>query len=161
MKTISSRNKGLICGALMILVSIAIYWAKKSYDTNLTYITYAVYVAGIIWTLVTFKQEAGDAVTFKTCFTEGFKYFVVVTFLMVIFTLAFILMHPELKEQMAVLMRADLKGAKDIMPSDIETRVATAKKFFLPAYLMGVVLAYLMIGAVATLLSAVIVSQKK
>jgi hypothetical protein len=161
MKSISARNKGLITGAVMILISIAIYLAKKSYENNLQYITYTVYVAGVIWTLVSFTQDSDGAVTFKTCFAEGFKYFVVVTFLMVIFTLVFILLHPELKEQMAVNMRESYKGAKDMMPSDIENRVAAAKKFFLPGYLMGAVLGYLVIGALATLVTAGIISQKK
>lgn len=158
MKPVTSRNKGLITGTVMILISVAIYLAKKSYDNNLQYITYTVYIAGVIWTLVTFKQEAGT-VTLKTCFAEGFKYFVVVTFLMVLFTLVFILLHPELKEQMATLMRESYKGAKDMMPSDIENKVAAAKKFFLPGYLMTTVLGYLMIGALATLLSSAIISR--
>ncbi|MEI7736929.1 MAG: DUF4199 domain-containing protein [Ferruginibacter sp.] len=161
MKTLNARNKGLITGAVMILISIAIYLAKKSYDNNLQYITYTVYIAGIIWTLVDFKKLTDGPVTFKTCFAEGFKYFVVVTFLMVIFTLVFILLHPELKEQMAENMRVAYKGAKDMMPSDIENRVAAAKKFFLPGYLMGAVLGYLVIGALGTLVTAGIISQKK
>ncbi len=161
MKTLSARNKGLITGAVMILISIAIFLAKKSYENNLQYITYAAYITGIIWTLVDFKKLTDGPVTFKTCFAEGFKYFVVVTFLMVIFTLVFILLHPELKEQMAENMRTAYKGAKDMMPSDIENRVAAAKKFFLPGYIMGTVLSYLAIGALGTLVSAGIISQKK
>jgi hypothetical protein len=48
-----------------------------------------------------------------------------------------------------------------MMPSDIENRVAAAKKFFLPGYIMGTVLSYLAIGALGTLVTAGIISQKK
>jgi len=161
MKPISARNKGLIVGTTMILISMAIFLAKKSFENNLQYITYTAYVAGVIWTLMAFKKEASDSISFKTFFAEGFKYFVVVTFLMVAFTLVFILLHPELKEQMAILMRADYKNAKDMMPSDIENRIAAAKKFFLPGYLMGAILGYLVIGALSTLVTAGIISKKK
>jgi cbb3-type cytochrome oxidase subunit 3 len=162
MKNISSRNKGLLTGALMILISIAIYLAKNSFDNGLQYITYAVYIAGIIWTLLTFKKEAGNDATFKLYFAEGFKYFVVVTFLMVLFTLVFILLHPELKEQMAEAMRAAYaKDAKDMMPSDVENKIAAAKKFFLPGFLMGAVLSYLFTGALATAVTAAILKLKK
>ncbi len=161
MKNITAKNKGLLTGALMILISIAIYMAKKSFDNGLQYITYTVYVAGVLWTLLTFKKEAGEGAGFKTFFAEGFKYFVVVTFLMVLFTLVFILLHPELKDQMAELMRADYAKAKDMMPSDVENRIAAAKKFFLPGYLMGAVLGYLFIGALSTAIISAIVSIKK
>ena len=162
MTNISSRNKGLVTGALMILISIAIYMAKKSFDNGLQYITYTVYIAGVLWTLFTFKKETGANSTFKIYFAEGFKYFVVVTFLMVLFTLVFILLHPELKDQMAELMRAGYaKDAKDMMPSDVENKIAAAKKFFLPGFLMGAVLSYLFTGALATAVISGILIQKK
>lgn len=161
MKVITARNKGLITGAVMIAVSLLIYLAKKSFDNGLQYITYSVYVAGIIWTLLSFKTAAENTPSFKEYFAEGFKYFVVVTLLMVLFTLIFILLHPELKDQMAALLRVEYSKAKDMMPSDVEGRIAAAKKFFLPGYLMGAVLGYLFIGALATLLTAGFLSIKK
>jgi hypothetical protein len=161
MTNISSRNKGLITGVVMILISIAIYLAKKSFDNGLQYITYTVYVGGVLWTLLSFKNTAGNGGTFKLYFAEGFKYFIVVTLLMVLFTLVFILLHPELKDQMADLLRLEYAKAKDMMPSDIEGKIAAAKKFFLPGYLMGAVLGYLFIGALTTLIISGILSQKK
>jgi hypothetical protein len=80
---------------------------------------------------------------------------------MVVFTLAFILLHPELKEQMAALMKTDYAGIKDMTPLDIENRIAAAKKFFLPGYLMGAVLSYLSIGALISLIASGFLSAQK
>src|ERR1043165_7134833 len=113
---ITARNKGLITGGVMIVISICIYFAKKGFDNSLQYITYTTYVAGIIWTLITFKKETGNTATFKQYFSEGFKCFIVVTLLMVMFTLIFLLLHPEMKEQMITMMRTDLMQQKDITP---------------------------------------------
>ena len=161
MKTITARNKGLITGTIMILISIGIYLAKKDFDNGLQYIVYATYVAGILWTLLIFKKEAGDTATFKACFSEGFKCFIVVTFLMVLFTLVFILIHPELKVQMAAIMRVEYAKDINMAPLDIENRVNGARKFFLPGYLMGAVLSYLAIGALVTLITVAFLSRKK
>src|SRR5882762_7613711 len=154
MKNISARNKGLITGAIMIVISICIFWAKKSFENGLQYIVYATYVAGILWTIFTFKIETGNKASFKEYFAEGFKCFVVVALLMVLFTLVFILLHPELKEQMAAYMKANYATAKDMTPLDIENKIAAAKKFFLPGYLMGAILSYLSIGALITLIAS-------
>jgi NADH:ubiquinone oxidoreductase subunit 6 (subunit J) len=157
---ISARNKGLITGLLMVGISVIIYLLKKDFDNPLQYIVYASYVAGIIWTLFTFKKETGEA-SFKQYFSEGFKCFIMVTLLMVLFTLVFILTHPELKEKMAEMTRSELAKSKNMMPSDIEERVAMAKKAFLPGFLMIAVFSYLVIGSLVTLIAAGFLAGKK
>lgn len=160
MKTVTARNIGIITGAAMIAFSLIIYKIKGNFDNNLPYITYAMYVAGVIWALFNYKKNSTENPGFKRFFTEGFKCFVLVTFLMVLFTLVFILLHPELKEQMAVLMRAELAKNKDYTPVDIEKSITTAKKLFLPGYIMAVVFSYLAIGALVSALGSVFLSRK-
>ncbi len=161
MKTLTARNIGIITGAAMIAFSLVIYKVKGSFDNNLPYITYAMYVAGIIWTLLNFKKNNTENPGFKQFFAEGFKCFVLVTFLMVAFTLVFILTHPELKEQMAAIMKVELAKNKDYTPVDIEKSIATAKKLFLPGYIMAVVFSYLAIGALVTAIGSFFFSRKQ
>ena len=160
MKTLTARNKGIITGIAMIAFSVIIYMVHKSFDNNLQYITYGLYVAGIVWTLADFKKNADATPEFKKFFAEGFKCFVIVAFLMVLFTLIFILTHPELKEQMAVVMREELAKNKDFTTVDVEKSIATAKKLFLPGYIMAVVFSYLAIGALVTALGSFLFSRK-
>ncbi len=161
MKNISARNKGIITGIVMIIMSVCIYLVKKSFENGLQYIVYATYVAGILWTLFIFKKDTGNTATFKQYFSEGFKCFIVVTLLMVVFTLVFILLHPELKDQMAASMRIEYAKSKDLTTVDIENRIAAAKKIFLPAYLMGAVMGYLIIGVLITVITAGFLSSKR
>jgi len=161
MTNISARNKGLITGAVMIIISVCIYLFKKNFDNGLQYIVYTTYVAGILWTLFTFKKQTGNTATFKQYFSEGFKCFIVVTLLMVLFTLVFILMHPELKDEMAAFMRTDYEKSKDMTAADIENKIETAKKMFLPGYLMGAVFSYLVIGTLISVIGAGFLSSKK
>jgi Protein of unknown function (DUF4199) len=160
MKRISARNKGLITGGIMILISIGIFFVKKNFENNLQYITYTVYVAGILWTLFTFKQETNNTASFKQYFAEGFKCFIVVTLLMVLFTLVFLLLHPEMKEQMAAMMRTEVAKLKDITPLDIENRVASARQAFIPSLLIGAVFGYLAIGALVSVITAGFLSSQ-
>jgi len=161
MKLISARNKGLITGGIMIAISMGIYFAKKGFDNPLQYITYTTYVAGILWTIITFKKETGNTANFKQYFSEGFKCFIVVTLLMVMFTLVFLLLHPEMKEQMITMMRADLVKMKDVTPLDVENKLATAKKAFVPSLVIGAVFGYLAIGTLITVIAAGFLSAQK
>lgn len=146
----------------MILVSIGIFSIKNNFENDLQYITYAIYVAGILWTLISFKKATGNDAAFKQYFSEAFKCFIVVALLMVVFTLIFLLLHPEMKEQMATLMKTELAKQKDITPLDMENRIATAKKAFIPSLLIGAVFGYLAIGAlISAVAGGFLVLQKK
>ncbi len=160
MKNITATQKGLITGVLMILVSLAIYAAKGNFDTRLQYITYAVYVAGILWALVDFsKKTAGQK--FGAYFSQGFKCFIVVTLLMVVFTAVFLILHPELKEQMAVTFKAELVKQGNSTEKEIEEKMAMAKKSFMPAMIMAAVFGYLVIGAMVTAIGSIVLLQRK
>ena len=160
MKNITATYKGLITGAAMIIVSILIYVAQGNFEGNLQYIVYCMYVAGIIWTLLDHKKKTGYA-TFKEYFSQGFKCFIVVTLFMVLFNLFFILLHPEFKDAMVANMQTELIKEKNMMPSDVEKTIANAKKIFLPAYLMGAVFSYLLIGVLITVIGSGFLSAKK
>lgn len=160
MKNISARNKGVITGAVMVIISIGIYIVKKGFDNALQYITYSTYVAGILWTIITLKKETGNTATFKQYFAEGFKCFIVVTLIMVLFTLGFLLLHPEMKEEMVAMMRTELVKLKDITPLDIENKIESAKKAFVPSLLIGAVFGYLVIGALISVIAAGFLSSQ-
>src|SRR4051812_30478506 len=130
MKNLSSTQKGLVTGTVMILISIGIYFYKGSFENKLQYITYFTYIAGIVWALLGHKSSASEKRSFKNYFGQGFKCFIVVTFMMVAFTWIFLQLNPGLKEEMAVQYRADLVKLGNYTSAEIDTMVARAKQFF-------------------------------
>lgn len=159
---LSPTLKGLLVGSLMIIVSVLIYSNYGNFENNMQYITYALYVGGILWTLVSYsKQEVLR--TFKTYFTQGFKYFIVVTMLMVVFTVVFIYLNPTMKEEMAQNYRAQLVEQGNKTPAEIENLVLTSKEYFTTMVTSMAIFGYLFIGAIFTILTSVVLLnlQKK
>lgn len=161
MGKITATQKGLITGAAMIASSFIIYSAKGSFDNKLQYITYCLYVLGIIWAMIDFSKKAAADAKFGAYFSEGFKCFIVVTLLMVLFTAVFLMMHPGMKEQMAVIYRADLVKQGNSTPKEIDEKVGMAKKSFMPVLVMGAIFGYLVIGAMVTAVTGAVLMQKK
>jgi len=160
MKPLTATIKGLISGVIMILVSIIIYYTKGNFQNNLQYITYTIYVAGILWTLIEYSKSAGNANKFGAYFSQGFKCFIVVTLLMVIFTFVFLITQPQLKDEMAVIYKTELVKNGNYTLPEIEERVKLAKKSFLPSLVMGAVFGYLVIGAMVTAITSGFLIQK-
>jgi len=158
MKNLSATYKGLITGTLMILVSIGIYSRQGNFQNNLQYITYLIYIAGIVWTLNDYRKSETENKTFKAYFSQGFKCFIVVTLLMVAFTWIFMKMNPGMTEQMARQTEIELIKTGNKTPQEITDAVANAKKYFIPMLTSIAIFGYLLIGSVITLIAALIFS---
>ena len=161
MNNLSATYKGLITGALMILVSLGIYFLKKDFDNVLQYVTYSIYIGGILWTLFAYRQSGDEPKNFKNYFSQGFRCFIVVTLLMVAFTWIFLKMNPGLRDEMAQHYRADLESKKNYTPAEIDNMVNTAKEYFVAMLTSMAIFGYLIIGALVTLIGAGFLSQKK
>lgn len=161
---LSSSIKGLITAALMVGVFLLIYQAGKDSDqnstatgSNLQYIVYAIYGAGIVWTLLTYRQSAAFTGKFGDNFQQGFRCFVVVTLAMALFYGIFNALHPEFSEQMAATLREQLIKEKGKLPSEIDEAVATFKKQYTLKLVSGAIFGYLIIGAgITAVLSALL-----
>ena len=157
----SSAQKGIITGILMIAVSLVIYKLKGNFENGLQYIAYFLYVVGIIWALYSFKIKESENKSFKNYFSEGFKCFIVVTLLMVLFTFIFLKLNPSLKEEMAINYKADLVKSKNYTAPEIETMAIKAKEYFVTMLVSMAIFGYLIIGALVTVIASAFFSQKK
>lgn len=160
MHSLSARQKGLVTGIAMILVSVIIYYTKGNFENKLQYVTYSIYTAGITWTLFEFSKLKDQPNKFGPYFSEGFKCFIVVTLLMVIFTAVFLLMQPQLKEEMAGLYKAQLVKDGNYTLREIDEKINIAKKGFFPSLIMAAIFGYLAIGALVTAVVSGFLIQK-
>ena len=158
---LSATLKGLVTGLAMIATSFIIHAVKGNFDNSLQYITYSLYVAGIIWTLLSFERLPENPRTFKAYFTQGFRCFIVVVLLMVLFTAGFLQMHPELTSQMGEQYKADLLKQGNKTEQEIQKLVAAAKSNFMPAMIMAVIFSYLLIGTMITAITSGVLLQRK
>ncbi|MDB5201248.1 MAG: hypothetical protein JWQ27_657 [Ferruginibacter sp.] len=158
---LSPTYKGLIVGALMIIVSLLIYKFRGNFDNNLQYIAYFLYIAGIVWTLVDFHRNPAGDQSFKHYFSQGFKCFIVITLLMVAFTYIFLKMNPSFREEMGNNYRNELVKKGNYTPQEIDTMVLKAKDYFVTMLTSMAIFSYLVIGGLVTLIVSGVLSQQK
>lgn len=152
-KQISPTIKGLITAGLMLATALGIYLAKLSPDSPLQYIVYILYAVGITWTLVSYRQSETYTGKFGDLFLQGFKCFIVVTLVMVIFTAVFSKMHPEFAEEASQHYKEQLIKEKDKSnktPAEIDEEVAKVKNYYTTGLVYASIFGYLIIGTVVT-----------
>ncbi len=149
-KNLSAAKKGLIAGAVMIMLSLAFFYSGRPFDSPLQYIIYLAYAAGIIWTIYDFSKSAENTNKFGAFFLQGFKCFIVITLLMVIFTFVFNKLHPEFKDDMVKAYTVDMVKKGNTTAAEMTTNLEKAKDYYLTMLLSGAIFGYLLIGAAFT-----------
>lgn len=161
MRELNATYKGLVTGLIMVAISLGIFYYKKSFDNNLQYITYAVYIAGIAWTLISYSRLEHAIRSFRNYFSQGFKCFIVVTLVMVSFTYIFIKSDPSLKEEMANNYKIGLEKKGNLTPAEVDKNVIYAKEYYVTMLTSGAIFGYLVIGILITaIVSWILLKQK-
>lgn len=162
MKNISAKYIGLITGIVMILASLVLFYGFHLPENGKNqYVIFALYAAGILFSLIKFKQnDVGDK-TFKDYFSEGFKVFVVVTLLMAVFTFIFYKMNPQILENS--LVEINKFNAKDTSktPAEVTANAEKLRGIFIPMMIATTTIKNLFLGALITVIAAGFLSQKK
>jgi Protein of unknown function (DUF4199) len=161
LKNLDASKKGIIAGLIMIGLSLAIFYTGQPFDSPLQYVIYIVYAAGIIWTIYDFSRSEQNTNKFGAFFLQGFKCFIVITLLMVIFTFVFNKMHPEFKEDMAKAYNEELVKKGNSTPAEIADKIVKMKDYYLTMLISGAVFGYLLIGAVITASTSVLFLKRK
>jgi len=160
MKRFSATQKGFVTGLLILLVSAVTFWLKGNFENTVVLIAYFIYAAGIAWQMLSFHQENKEA-TFRQYFQQGFKTFIIVTLIMVCATWLFLKFNNGMIESMVNNQRDLLKQDKNIAAAEIESHLATYRKFILPGYTMAAVLSYLGIGTLISFLLGIFLTMKQ
>jgi uncharacterized membrane protein YraQ (UPF0718 family) len=153
--------KGVITGLLMIGIVLGFYYSDQPSDSPLQYLIYAVYGLGIIWTAIAFRQSAAFTGKFTDLFSQGFRCFIIVTLMMVIFTIVFGKMHPEFAEESAQAYKEQLIKDKNKLPADIDEETARYKRSYNTILIYGSIFGYLIIGAGVTAVVSGVLTRRK
>lgn len=162
MKKITPLIIGIITGALMIGVFLWLTKANIHPDSFWQYTLEFVYAGGVAWTLYRFVRSANFQPTFKAIFGQGFRCFIIVTLIMVLFTWIFYASHPEIPKQAAQDYKEwSIKNEPDVLPEQREKNAANIEKQYVTYTVAGSVFAFLIRGAIFTAAGAAVILMRR
>ena len=161
LKNLNATKKGLITGVVMIGITLGIYYSGLPADTPLQYLVYISYAGGIVWTIYEFSRSEDNTNKFGAFFLQGFKCFIVITLLMVIFTIVFNKLHPEFKNDMVKAYNDELIKKGNSTPAEILKNIESAKDYYLTMLISGAIFVYLATGAVFTAATSLLFMKRK
>jgi energy-coupling factor transporter transmembrane protein EcfT len=157
---LSPALKGAITAAVMIAIALITYYSGMPADSYFQYLVYIVYALGIVWTILAFKNAEKYTGRFWDNFNQGFRCFIIVTLIMVLFTAVFSKMHPEFAEESAKLYKEDLVKLNSKTPAEIESTVEKYKNGYTTMLVYSSIFGYLIIGAIITAATAALTTRR-
>jgi hypothetical protein len=160
MTKITPLIKGAITGILMAAVS---YWMVNNQATldYGVYIIYAIFFGGIAWTLFAYSKSPEYNPSFGSIFGVGFRCFIIITLIMVLYTLIYLKLHPELAEVNAQLVKTAMIEEKNSTPAKIEETYLAAKKGYITSNVYLTIFATLVTGSFFTAAGAGLLLLRK
>jgi hypothetical protein len=152
--------KGLILSVISIVFSIVIYVFNLYEMSALSYINYAVFIAGLVYGGILYSNQNGHNVTFGNIFAHGFKTTAVVIVITSIYTvLAFKVLFPDMLEKVLDLSRKQMLQNPKMTDEMIEQAMTMTKKFFIPFALGGAIIGTGVLGAIGSLIGAAVAKK--
>lgn len=147
-------TKGVIIGLVIIVYSLVIYFLDVPNTSSFQWISYLLYLAGIIWAIVSFGKQIDHNATFGKYFSHGFKTSAIVTIIMILFMILFVMVFPEIKEKGLEEARKAMDQQDQLSAEQKKQALEMSKKFFTPFLIGGTMFYYILLGAIASLIGA-------
>ena len=162
MKKLNATYKGVVTGVLMIVFSLLFFYVLKFPVNGKNQIVILVlFIAGVLWSLLSFKRNAAATAGFKDYFSEGFKTFIVVALLMAIYTFVFYKLNMQILENTIQENNILVLKQGDHTPAEIEANSEKLRSIFMPMMLAINTLKYLLLGALVSAVAAGFLTPQK
>lgn len=150
----NSTSKGIVISLILIVIALITYFLDMNNDTATRYISFAVFIIGIIWSVNMYGKQIDYNATFGNYFAHGFKIAALVTAIMILFVIIFVFLFPDVREKGMEAARKSLQEKGNLSQEQINQSMEFTKKFFMVFIIAGTLLGYLIFGALAALIGA-------
>lgn len=147
-------TKGIVISLILIVLALVFYFMDMGQDQGIQYISYVIFIIGIIWSVNSYGKQIEYNSTFGNYFAHGFKVSAIVTAIMIIFVAIFIYLFPEMKEKGMEAARKKMEAKGNMTSEQIATALNFTQKFFMVFAIGGTLVFYLFLGAIGSLIGA-------
>jgi hypothetical protein len=155
-KITTSSTKGLVIALILIVLALIIYFLDLSTTRGVEYISFAVLVIGVIWSINNYGNQIDHNATFGNYFSHGFKIAALVTAIMIIYAVIFLYIFPDVKEKGMEAARKSMEARGNMSQEQINQSMEFTKKFFMVFIIAGTLIGYLIFGVIGSLIGAAI-----
>lgn len=151
---------GLITGVISVVVSLIIYMTGIAFKPGMQYVAEIPLLAGIIMNAIAFSKANDGFVTFGNVFGSGFKMAMIVSLVMIVWSIISIFVFPEMKVKAMEVARTEMAKNPKVTDDQIEMSINLMKKYWNAFMIAGIVFSTLLYGAIFALIGGLVAKKK-
>ena len=158
---INATRIGLFTAVIMILASLFFYYVLKlPVNSYSQFVIWAIYMAGVVVSLLHFQKYTDQPKTLKNYFSQAFKCFIVITLLMAIYTFIFYKINPQILETAIAENNQLILAEGNRTPMEIAENEKKLRDIYIPMMLAVHTVKNLILGAFTGIVGAAFLSNK-
>jgi uncharacterized protein DUF4199 len=155
---------GFVSGILMAVISLVLYLTGLSFKPGMEgiqYVAYLPFLVGIILNATAYSKANDGFVTFGNVFGSCFKAAMLVTLVVLAWSVISMMVFPDMKEKALALARDKMAASsRNMTDEQMDAALNITKKYFSTFMIAGVLLGMLFYGAIFSLIGAAIAKKK-
>ena len=151
---------GFITGIVMVIIGLIIYLAGWAFKPGMNYISYIPFLIGIILNGMAFSKANDGFITFGNAFLSCFKAAMIVTIVIVAWSIASMYLFPEMKDKAMEIARESMAKRPGATDEQIEMGMNVMKKFFNVFLIAGALFGTLIVGVIFSLIGGAVAEKK-
>jgi len=153
--------KGVLVSLILIVIGVIGRVTNIESQGWFRWISLIVLCIAVIWACIFYSNQMNNQVTFGNVFVHGFKMSVVITLLLIVWTiLAVTVIFPDTKEKALEMARQQMEDAGKMTDSQIDQAIEATKKFFFVIVIGSILFGTLIVGAIGSLIGAAAAKKK-
>ena len=151
---------GFIAGIAMVVVNLVLYLTGLSFKSGFQYVSAIPFLIGIILNAIAFSKSRDGFVTFGNVFGNCFKASMIVTLVMIVWSVISMFIFPEMKDKALNMASEQMHSNPKMTEDQIDMALNITKKYWNTFLIAGAIFGTLIYGVIFSLIGA-IVAQKK
>jgi len=151
---------GFVTGVVMVIINMIIYLLGAAFKPGMQYISYIPLLTGIILCAMAFSKANDGYVTFGNVFGSCLKASMIITIVLLTWSILSMYIFPEMKEKAMSVAREKMAENPKMTDEQMDMGMNMMKKYWNVFLIGGVVFGTMIVGALFSVIGGA-VAQKK
>lgn len=154
---------GFITGLVIVIIQMSLYLSGLTFRADMKYVSYLPFIPfliGIIMNAKAYSKAHDGFVTFGNVFGNCFKAVMIVTLVMVAWSVISMNIFPEMKEKALAMARDEMVRQNKMNDEQMDTALNITRKYWNVIMIAGGLFTNLLFGAILSLIAAAVVPKK-
>ena len=151
---------GFVSGLVMVIFSLTIYLTGYAFNPGVQYLAYIPFLIGVIMNAMAYSKANDGFVNFSNVYGSCFKVSMIVTIVIIAWSIVSTMAFPEMKEKAITMAREEMMKNRKMTDDQVDMAVGITKKYWSAFLIAGALFGTLFYGALFSLVGALIAKKK-